>query len=196
MNWLDLLLAALVLWSVVTAFRKGISRELIGFATVIAAIIAGAWFYGSVGYYLLPYLKTRALANLAGFLAVFCGVILVGSGIGQFAKRMMKTVGLGFFDRVMGAVFGFARGLLISIALVMAIMAFAPGDKPPRSVVNSRLAPYVMDAARVCSAIAPHELRDGFQKSYGEIRNVWGNTLRKGIRALPSQNKEKNERDI
>src|SRR5574340_448201 len=191
MNWLDFVLAAIVLWSVVTAFRKGISRELIGFATVVAALIMGAWFYGSVGYYLLPYLKTRALANLAGFFVVFCGVIVVGSTIGQFAKRMMKTVGLGFFDRLMGAAFGFARGMLIAVAVVMAIMAFAPRAKPPRAIVDSSLAPYVMDAARVCAAIAPHELREGFQNSYGEIRSLWGDTLRKGIRALPEKNKGK-----
>lgn len=193
MNWLDVVLAVLVLWSVVTAFRKGISRELVGLASIVAALFLGAWFYGSVGYYLLPYVNSRPVANMAGFFVVFAGVWLVGGLVGQVMKRMMKTVGLGFFDRLLGAGFGFARGILLAIAVVMAIMAFAPGRRAPQAVVHSRLAPYVIDSARVCAAMAPYELKQGFRNSYDEIRSIWDQTLRTGMRVLPSKSKETKE---
>jgi len=74
------------------------------------------------------------------------------------------------------------RGLLIAVALIMAIMAFSQGDKPPSSVVNSRTAPYVVDAARGFAALAPHELKEGFRKTYGEVKAAWEKALEEGIR--------------
>jgi len=190
MNWLDIVLAILLLWSVVTAFLKGMSREVVGLITVIAALLLGAWFYGMVGFHLQPYVKSRPAANLLGFFIVFCAVWLVGGGIGYLMKRMMKKVGLGFFDRMMGAAFGLARGMLLAIALVMAMMAFTPGGHAPKAVLHSRLAPYVIDAARVSAAMAPYELKEGFRSSYREIKYTWNETLRSGVRALPGKSKD------
>jgi hypothetical protein len=57
--------------------------------------------------------------------------------------------------------------------------------KPPaRSVVESQLAPYVLDAARVLAAIAPHEISDGFTKGYQKIRERWAQAVKTGGRLL------------
>jgi membrane protein required for colicin V production len=101
----------------------------------------------------------------------------------------MKAAGLSFVDRLLGAGFGVVRGLLIAIALVLALLAFTPGKSPPSAVVHSKVAPYVIDAARVAAAVAPHELKDGFRKSYAQVKTIWGNALKKGIRGLPDAGK-------
>ena len=41
-------------------------------------------------------------------------------------SRFLRTIGLSFFDRLLGAGFGLVRGLLIAIALLTAFMAFGP----------------------------------------------------------------------
>jgi len=97
---------------------------------------------------------------------------------------------LSFVDRMLGACFGLVRGLLISIAIVLALLAFAPVKSPPDAVVRSKVAPYVIDAARVCAAIAPHEMKDGFRKSYEQVKTIWGDALKKGIRELPGAGKK------
>jgi len=79
--------------------------------------------------------------------------------------------------------------LLIAIAVVLALLAFTPGKAPPNAVVHSKVAPYVIDAARVCAAVAPHELKDGFRKSYGQVKAIWGDALKKGIRGVPDAGK-------
>ena len=73
------------------------------------------------------------------------------------------------------------RGVVISIALLVAILAFSPGEKPPESVVQSRVAPYVTGAASFFAAIAPHELKEGFHKSYGQVKESWGHALDAGL---------------
>jgi hypothetical protein len=47
------------------------------------------------------------------------------------------------------------------------------------------VAPYVIDAALVFASLAPHELKDGFRKSYAQVKTIWRDALRNGIRELP-----------
>jgi membrane protein required for colicin V production len=136
-----------------------------------------------------PNVSSPGIANFCGFLIVFCGVLVLGAILGRVLGRLMRVAGLSFVDRLLGAGFGVVRGLLISIALVLALLAFTPGKSPPNAVVHSKVAPYVIDAARVCAAVAPHELKDGFRKSYEQVKTIWGNALKKGIRGLPDAGK-------
>ena len=141
MNWLDIVLLILMAASVAGSIQKGLSREIIGLASVILALALGTWFYGVAGGYLMPFVSSREIANFLGFVLVFVAVMLAGSTISALAGRLLKVTGLSWFDHLLGAAFGVARGLLLATALVMAIMAFSPGGQPPGSVVRSRLAP-------------------------------------------------------
>jgi membrane protein required for colicin V production len=189
MNWLDIVLLIVLVGSVVTSFSTGLAREVVGFISMVAALVLAIWFYGTAGAMLLPYVSSPGIAHFCGFLIVFLGVLILGAITGRLLGRLMKVAGLSFVDRLLGAGFGVVRGLLISIALVLALLAFTPGKSPPNAVVHSRVAPYVIDAARVCAAIAPHELKDGFRKSYDQVKTIWGNALKKGIRELPDAGK-------
>ncbi|MBZ5622461.1 MAG: CvpA family protein [Acidobacteriia bacterium] len=196
MNWLDAVLLVILAVSVLTSFRKGLSREVIGLAAVVLALLFGIWFYGPVGSLVLPYLSSRSAANFAGFILVFFGVVLLGSVVSYVVGRFLRVTGLSIFDHALGAVFGVVRGTLIAVALIMGIMAFSPGDKPPESVVNSRMAPYEVDAARVIVSMAPHELREGFRKTYAQVKTAWDHALEKGIRSVPNREKGDHERKI
>ena len=196
MNWLDFLLVLILLASVVASFRKGLSREVIGLASVCLALLFGIWMYGYVGGYLLPYLSSRAMANFAGFAVVFCGVMVLGSLVSFVVGKFLKVTGLSIFDHVLGAGFGIVRGVLISIALVMGIMAFSADEHPPDSVVYSRTAPYMVDAARVVVAVAPYELKEGFRKTYARVKTAWAEAARKGIRGGSNGEKTQHERQI
>ena len=189
MNWLDVVLLIILAGSVATSFSTGLTREIVGLVSIIAALVLAIWFYGTAGSVLLPYVSSPGIAHFCGFLMVFFGVLLLGGIIGRLLGRMMKAAGLSFVDRLLGAGFGIVRGLLVSIAIVLALLAFTPGKSPPAAVVDSKMAPYVIDAARVCAAMAPHELKDGFRKSYAQVKTIWGNALKKGIRELPDAGK-------
>ncbi len=196
MNWLDIVILLILLVSVLTSFRKGFSREVIGLAAVVLALLLGAWFYGTAGSFLLPYVSSRAAANFVGFFLVFCGVMLCGAVVNFVIGKFLKVTGLSIFDHVLGAGFGLLRGVLVAVALILGIMAFAPGEQAPASVVRSRLAPYVVDAARVAAAMAPKELKDGFHKTYAEVKNAWGKAWQKGIQGVPGTEKGQHEREI
>lgn len=196
MNWLDIVLAIILAASVASSFRKGLSREVIGLVSVVLALVLGIWFYGTVGAYLSPPISSHAAANFAGFCVVFCGVMLLGGLVSFTVGKFLRVTGLSIVDHALGAAFGLARGIVVAIALIMGMMAFSRSGNPPAAVVDSRLAPYVVDAARFFASMAPYELKDGFRKSYAQVRDAWSKALDKGIQSAPNGKKEKNERQI
>lgn len=176
MNWLDILLILVMLLSTVSAARKGFSREVIGIAAAVIGLICGIWFYGLAGSFLLPYVSSPQVANFLGFFIVFVGSVILGTIVSAVINRFMKTVGLSWFDRLLGAGFGLVRGTLLSMAVITALVAFAPAvasDSVPASVAQSRIAPYIVAGANFVIAIAPRELKDSFHTHYAQLKSYW-----------------------
>jgi len=175
MNWLDYLLLAILLISTLLSMRKGFSREVIGLAAALLALVLGMWFYGLAGSWLIPYVSSPRIANLAGFLLVVLAVLLLGWLLGWIVSRFLRTIGLSFFDRLLGAAFGLLRGLVVAIALLTAYMAFGPevdSKTVAASLLHSRIAPYVLDASRAFVAIAPMELKAAFLRQYALAKSL------------------------
>jgi membrane protein required for colicin V production len=185
MNWLDILLLIIIAASVAGSFRKGLSREIIGLASVVVALLLACWFYAYAGSY-LPLRISRHAANFIGFALVFAAVIAVGHAVSYVVGRFLKITGLSFFDHLLGAAFGAARGALISVALIMAIMAFS-SDHQPDSVKKSRIAPYAVEVARAFAAVAPNELKEGFRKSYRDVKAAWEGAVKRESRVSGSE---------
>ena len=190
MYWL-LILAA----SVVTSFRKGLSREVIGLVAVVLALLLGDLVLRDGGR------AIRAVPEFArrGALCGIPGGLLRRAAGRRAGERGGRAVSAdhGTFDyrsharrRVRSG-----AGVLIAVALITGLMAFSTAGPPP-SVVHSRTAPYVVDAARLVASMAPHEVREGFRKTYGQVKSAWGKTLEDGIRKLPGSEKRHDERKI
>ena len=176
MNWLDVVLFLILLLSTISAARRGFTREVIGIAATLIGLIAGIWCYGLAGAFLLPYVSSPQVANFIGFFIVFAGCVILGMLTSAVIRRFVKSVGLSWFDRLSGAAFGLIRGTLISVAVITAFVAFAPAvaaDSAPAAVAQSRIAPYVVRAASYLVAIAPRELKDGFQTHYSQLKAFW-----------------------
>ena len=196
MNWLDVVLLFILAASIVTSFRKGLTREVIGLASVVLALVLGIEFYGSAGSLLSSYVSGLRSGQFRGLLP---GVFRRAADRRRGELRDRKVLaGDGAFDCGPRAGCGFRRGAGDFDRGGPdhgdhGVFAEQPG---PDSVVRSRTAPYVVDAARALAAVAPHELKEGFRKSYAEVKSIWGRALDKGIPTGPDTEKEKNERKI
>jgi membrane protein required for colicin V production len=178
LNWLDLVFLLLFALSVATGIAKGFAKQVVGFLAAILAFLLALWFYGAVGSFLLPYVSHQRVANFLGFMAIVVAVSVLGAVLGKLLSLLLKWAGLSWLDRLLGAVFGVLRGLVFAIALVLALLAFTP-KPPPRSVVQSRFAPYVIDAAHACAYLAPREVREAVTESYTKVRDAWDEFLKK-----------------
>jgi membrane protein required for colicin V production len=178
MTWLDFVFAIIICASMAAGFAKGFIRIGIGFIALCVGIVLASWFYGTAAGWLVPYVTSPGVANFLGFLTVFAIVLTIGALISGILTRVFKLVGLSWLDRLLGGLLGCARGLLASVVLLMIMLAFAP-TKTHNAVVDSYLAPYVMDSADLISRITPFELKNGFRKSYEEIKKAWADTMKK-----------------
>lgn len=177
MNWLDFILLLITGASAVSGLFRGFARTLVGMVAAIAAVLAAIWFYGSAGSFLAAYVSHRVVANFLGFALVFALVLMGGSLFGWLLAKLFRWVGLGWLDRLLGAGVGLLRGALVATALVLLLCAFTR-TPPPQSVVQSRFAPYLIEASNLISFAAPRELKDSFNKSYEKVKRVWRDMLK------------------
>ena len=174
MNWLDYILVAIIGISALMTARRGFSREVIGLAGMVLALVLGMWFYRMAGTMIVaPFTKSESLVNFLGFLIVVAAVMICSGITGAIVNRLLKTIGLSFFDRLMGLIFGAVKGLLIAVALVTAFTAFGPwvdSKAVSGAMVHSQIAPWVLDASRLITSIAPMDLKESFGKQYSRLK--------------------------
>lgn len=184
MNWLDIVLAVIFGVSVGSGIWKGFFRLSIGLAATVLSILLASWFYGVAASFYAPYLKEETLANFLGFVSILGVVQVAGLGLAKLLATVFKKVGLGWVDRLLGGLFGLVRALLIASVLVMVLTAFT-WNPPPNGLSESRLAPYVMEGARILVYLTPREIRDGFQANYAKLKEKWNKTIQETIEKAP-----------
>jgi membrane protein required for colicin V production len=171
-NWIDLVLILVIASSVLAGFAAGFARVGVGFIAMIVGLFCGFWFYGIVADYVIDYVSSHAMANLIGFFVILVAVLVVGAIVGRILAKFFKWVGLSWLDRLLGGVFGVARGFVIAAGMVTVLLAFAPSP-PPRSVVDSKLLPYVINVSELFAALTPREVKDQFYATRDRVRAVW-----------------------
>jgi membrane protein required for colicin V production len=172
-NWLDVVIGLVVAASLATSVIKGFTRELVSLAAAVAGILAALWWYPDLAGQIEPYASSATVAGFAAFLAILLAFVLAGWAVSKILAGLVKATGMRWFDRLLGAAFGLLRGLLTAAALVLAIVAFAPGKRPIESVAESKLAPAVLQFARVLIALAPAKIKGGFHDGLNRVRKVW-----------------------
>jgi membrane protein required for colicin V production len=148
----DWLLVAIVFVSAAMAFRRGIIRVLFSLAGLIVGILVASWNYLSLAARIHPWVTSVPTAQVLAFLTIILVVWFVFAAAAGFVRRAVKAVGLGFADRLLGAAFGGVRGVLLGIAMLMALAAFAPDSSWVR---ESALAPYFLEGAHAVSFVVP-----------------------------------------
>jgi membrane protein required for colicin V production len=166
-NWLDWILAAIAVASVVTAMLKGFVRELISLAAVVVGLVVAALGYWRVAPWFEDLTKSHEIALGLGFLSLFLATLVVGALVSHLALKLIKAAGVEWFDRFLGGVFGLVRGVLVDCVLLLALVTFAI---KPQAVQQSSLAPYVTAGARVLALAMPGSLKTQFQQGFGKFR--------------------------
>lgn len=164
MNPLDLILALVLAYSVVRAAFRGFVREAFALAGLIVGFLAACWGYEAFAKKLAGLISSPPIAQFLAFILIVIGVMALATLLGHLVKRTASAVGLGFFDRLLGALFGLIRGAVLGGAFLLAIAAFLPTAP---WLQGSRLAPYFLRAAHAVSFTMPpdlkHRLRAGIE---------------------------------
>ena len=119
---LDLVVIGVVALSACIGLVRGLVREVLSLIIWIAAFV-GAFYFGPLvdDWMGLDW----DWDNVAGYVAVFVAVLVLGSLAKHLMARLIEATGLTGLDRTLGLAFGGARGLLICLVGLVAVRPFA-----------------------------------------------------------------------
>ncbi len=145
MNAFDWTIITVVGFSMLFAFLRGVTRELIALVAWVLGFVAAVALTPLVGGMLPEIGGNPVFRYLVAFIGVFIGCLVLGALIAWPLATVIRKAGLGFVDRFLGAIFGAARGAV----LVMAFVLVAGLTTLPRLVwwQNAALAPPLAVAA-------------------------------------------------
>ncbi|HUA82169.1 MAG TPA: CvpA family protein [Dyella sp.] len=121
MNAIDLIIIAVLALSVLVGLWRGLISEVLALATWIAAFWV-AWTYGpAVSAHFERSIETPILRIVVGYGLCFIAVLIVGALLRFALGALVDSTGLGGTDRLLGMIFGFARGILLVTLVVFLV---------------------------------------------------------------------------
>jgi membrane protein required for colicin V production len=125
LGWIDIAMLAVIVLSALAGAVRGLTFEILSLLGWVAAWFAGLW----LGPLLAPHLPIGTpgspLNGVAAFASAFL-VVLILSGLAARAVSALigKTL-LRPLDRLLGAVFGILRGVLVLLAVAI-VVSYTP----------------------------------------------------------------------
>ena len=104
--------------SLTLALLRGFARELVSMIGWVAAFVLSVMFTQTLARQ-FPESLGPLLSSLLAFLAVLIGVWVLSGLVGLLLSKLIKAVGLGWGDRLLGALLGLVRGAVIVLVTVM-----------------------------------------------------------------------------
>ncbi len=177
MNPLDWLLIALLAYSVMRAFLHGFFREAFALAGLVLGLLLASWGYRDAAQRLAGLIASPQIAQFAAFLLILAVTMVIFSIAGKLLRKTASAIGLGMVDRAGGAVFGFIRGCLLGVAVLMAFTAFLPTAPWIR---DSKLVPYFLEGGHAVSFLVPQDLKHKLREGAASIKHTTPDWIKPG----------------
>jgi membrane protein required for colicin V production len=117
----DWILFAALAASMLLGALRGLVYEVLSVMGWIAAFLLAQWFSPDVAEKLPMQNSSEALRYAAAFVLVFIASVFLAGLISALMKKIISAVGLRPVDRMMGAIFGLFRGLILLLALSVVV---------------------------------------------------------------------------
>ncbi|MCX7189996.1 MAG: hypothetical protein RLZZ541_496 [Pseudomonadota bacterium] len=118
MTSFDYLVLAIIGLSIILSVMRGLLIEALSIVGWVVAFFVAKTYSSQLMPMMPADIPTESLRILAAFLVVFFATLLITSLLAIALSTVFKKIGLGWLNRVLGAIFGLARGMLIVCILV------------------------------------------------------------------------------
>jgi membrane protein required for colicin V production len=118
MTAFDYVVIGIVIASLALGLWRGVIGEIIALLAWVLAFFAARMWGTEIAQALFSGVVDPALRIVAGWVAVFVVVLMLMALLRLAVRGLLKALGLTLTDRLLGVIFGVARGLVIVLAIV------------------------------------------------------------------------------
>lgn len=164
MAWIDVVILALIALSAILSLFRGFVREALALASWLVALWVAVSFYEELALFIArelqsPLLHTPSAQKITAFVLLFICTLLVGILINSLVSKLVDRSGLTGTDRMLGILFGIARGAVI-VAILVLFAGLTPMPQDPWWQ-DSQLLGYFVEFANWMRNFLPPELASG-----------------------------------
>jgi membrane protein required for colicin V production len=119
MTWFDYAVIAIILFSALLGWWRGLVYEVLSLVSWVAAGVTAKLFAARMAHYMPSMLEGETSRTAAAFVSLFLLVLAVGGVVAWLVSKLVKSIGLGWLDGLMGIFFGLIRGALVVVLIML-----------------------------------------------------------------------------
>lgn len=148
MNYLDIIIAIILFLFGWKGLRKGLIIEVVTLLAFGVGIYGAMHFSDFTAAHLQDFMEVKPqYLNTIAFVLTFIILVVLVNLIGRLVSNLVKSMNLGFFDKLGGFLFGIIKGVLLCSILLMVLNNFQLlGVVKPEVKEKSKLYPYIEQA--------------------------------------------------
>lgn len=137
---LDYVILVILFLSIILGISRGFIREILSLITWLASLFFSIKFAPDLMFLFHSITSKASVQYASAAVVIFLIVLIIGTIISRLISRSIKSVGFGFFDRLLGLIFGAARGGILVVILLLIIQSTALDNQAWAE--NSSLTPH------------------------------------------------------
>lgn len=198
MSMLDWFFICIAAFWVLRGLMRGAVSQIFGIAGILAGFLVASYHYEQVSVSIVQQFPSisAAAAKPLSFILLFLITWFIVGVVGSWIVRIIRSVGLGFLDRLWGAMIGFGKALLFAIVVVSILTLFSTDGNPP-FLAQSLLAPRIREASEYLFKLTPGKVQEELSNKQQEMKKLVNEGPAKVIGPLLERStdlKEKSER--
>lgn len=165
MHWADIAVISIIGLSVLISLFRGFVKEALSLVTWIAAVGIAMYFSSRLAAYLPLSIESSTARIAIAFFALFIVTLIAGAMINYLISQMVDKTGLSGTDRLLGVLFGIARGgLIVALLVLLAGLTNMPKESWWQS---TRTLPFFEKVAVQVKDVMPVEWQQWFEPESG-----------------------------
>ena len=141
-NQVDIVILIITVLSSVFGLWRGLIKEVLSLLTWIAALLVSRVYSEPLAGLMTGMIQNDGIRYVSAFAILFVIVMMLGTFLNFLMSKLLNFTGLKLADRLLGAVFGVARGVIIVLVILFVTSVFVSETELWQ---KSQLIPYGMD---------------------------------------------------
>ena len=141
-NQVDIVILIITVLSSAFGLWRGLIKEVLSLLTWIAALLVSRVYSEPLAGLMTGVIENDGIRYVSAFAILFVIVMMFGTFLNFLMSKLLNATGLKLADRLLGAGFGVARGVIIVLVIMFIASMFVSETELWQ---QSQLVPYGMD---------------------------------------------------